>query len=251
MNRAYEDPSHVASFGGVESLYRAAQGQISKKEIQKWLQGVNSYTLHKGIRKKFPTNRVIVYAIDQQWQADLVDLVSLLKFNKGYRYILKCIDILSKYAWVVPLKRKRGEDITNAFKVIFKDRRPRYLQTDQGTEFKNEKFQHFLKENKIKFFTTFNATKASVVERFNRTLKTKMYKYFTFKNTHNYIDVLDQLVHSYNHTYHSSIKRAPVEVNSENEQDVCSTLYGNMENSKRKPHVFFRKVTPWAFLKLN
>ncbi|CAL1298499.1 unnamed protein product [Larinioides sclopetarius] len=160
MNKAYEDPSHDASFGGIDSLYRAAQGQVPKKEIQKWLQGVNAYTLHRPIRKKFQTNRVIVYVIDQQWQADLVDLISIKKFNKGFRYILTCIDILSKYAWVVPLKRKRGVDIINALKFIFKDRRhPQYLQTDQGTEFKNAKFQLFLKENKINFFTTFNATK--------------------------------------------------------------------------------------------
>ncbi|GBO09823.1 Putative uncharacterized transposon-derived protein F54H12.3 [Araneus ventricosus] len=238
MNESYQYPKHVASFGGVDSLYRASEGQVSKKAIQKWLQGVNAYTLHKPVRKKFRTNRVIVYAIDQQWQADLVDLISIKKFNKGFRYILTCIDILSKHAWVVPLKRKRGVDIINAFKVIFKERRPEYLQTDQGTEFKNEKFQQFLKANKVKFFTTFNATKVSVVERFNRTLKTKMFKYFTFKNTHNYIDVLDQLVYSYNHTYHSSIKRAPVEVNSENEQDVWLTLYGNMENVERKPCAF-------------
>ncbi|GBN86399.1 hypothetical protein AVEN_109083-1 [Araneus ventricosus] len=180
MNEAYQDPKHVASFSGVDSLYRAGEGQVSKKAIQKWLQAVNAYTLHKPVRKKFRTNRVIAYAIDQQWQADLVDLISIKKFNKGFRYILTCIDILSKHAWVAPLKRKRGVDIINAFKVMFKERRPQYLQTDQGTEFKNEKFQQFLKANKVKFFTTFNATKASVVERFNRTLKTKMCKYFTF-----------------------------------------------------------------------
>ncbi|GBN71527.1 Putative uncharacterized transposon-derived protein F54H12.3 [Araneus ventricosus] len=235
MNEAYQDPKHFASFGGVDSLYRAGEGQVSKKAIQKCLQGVIAYTLHKPVRKKFRSNRVIVYAIDQQWQADLVDLISIKKFNKGFHYILTCIDILSKQAFVVPLKRKRGVDIINAFKVIFKERRPQYLQTDQGTEFKNEKFQQFLKANKVNFFTTFNATKASVIERFNRTLKTKMFTYFTFKNTHNYIDVLDQLVYSYNHTYHSIIKRAPVEVNSENERDVWLTLYGNMENVERKP----------------
>ncbi|GBM32030.1 Putative uncharacterized transposon-derived protein F54H12.3 [Araneus ventricosus] len=238
MNEAYQDPSRVTSFVGVDGLYRAAQGQVPKKVIQKWLQGVNSYTLHKPVRKKVPTNRVIVYAIDQQWQADIVGLISIKKYNKGYRYILTCIDILSKFAWVVLIKRKRGMDIINAFKVIFKERRPQYLQTDQGTDFRNEKFQHFLKVNKIEFFTTFNATKASVVERFNRTLKTKMFKYFTFKNTHNYIDALDLLFYSYNNTYHSSIKRAAVEVNSENEQDVWFTLYGNMENAKTKPCAF-------------
>ena len=77
-----------------------------------------------------------------------------------------------------------------------------------------------------------------IVERFNRTLKTKMWKYFTHNHTYSYIDVLDQLLHSYNHTYHSSIKRAPADVTSENQNDVWFTLYGKMVNTKKKRCVF-------------
>ncbi|XP_035225456.1 uncharacterized protein LOC118197988 [Stegodyphus dumicola] len=159
MNLSYQDPAHVASFGGVEALHRAAGGKVSRKEIQTWLEGIDAYTLHKPIRRKFPTNRVIVYSIDQQWQADLVDVSHLRDHNDGYRYILTCIDILSKYAWAIPLKQKRGEDIVKAFQKIMS--------------------QH----------------------------------------------VLDKLIESYNATFHSSIKRAPIEVNSENESDVWFTLY--------------------------
>ena len=202
------------------------------------MSGIDSHTLHKPVRRKFPTNRVIVHSIDHQWQTDLVDLISLQKYNQGYRYLLTTIDILSKYAWVIPLKSKRGEEIVKAFQSIFASRKPKLLQSDAGSEFKNKVFQKFLKQEGVRFFTTFNNTKASVVERFNRTLKTKMWKYFTHNHTYRYIDVLDQLLHSYNHTYHSSIKRAPVEVTPENESDVWFTLYGDMENVKRKPCVF-------------
>ncbi|GBO25915.1 Putative uncharacterized transposon-derived protein F54H12.3 [Araneus ventricosus] len=226
MNETYQDPSHPASFGGVDALHRALGRKVSRKEIKNFLEGVDAYTLHKSIRKKFPTNKVIVYSIDQQWQADLVDLSSLSKYNKGYRYLLCCIDVLSKYAWIVPLKQKRGTDILEAFKIIFSHRKPKFLQTDQGTEFENSIFQKFLKENNVKYFTTYNATKASIVERFNRTLKTKMWKYFTSQNTYTYLNVLQKLVQSYNNTYHSSIKRRPIEVNSENEREVWFTLYG-------------------------
>ena len=111
MKEIYEDPSHAASFGGVNALYRVAKGRISKKKIQKWLSGIDSYTLHKPVRRKFPTNRVLVYSIDHQCQTDLVDLGSLQKFNQSYRYLLTCIDILSKYAWAIPLKTKRGGEI--------------------------------------------------------------------------------------------------------------------------------------------
>jgi hypothetical protein len=231
MKEKYQDPSHPGSFGGVDALFRASRGKISRKVIQSWLKGVDAYTLHKPVSRNFPTNRVIVHAIDQQWQADLVDLSSLQKYNQGFRYLLTCIDILSKYAWAIPLKTKQGEDIVNAFKIIFQERKPKSLQTDQGTEFKNVKFQSFLKRNNVRFFTTFNSTKASIVERFNRTLKTKMWKYFTNNHTYRYIDVLDKMLQSYNHTYHSSIKRTPAEVNIDNERDVWFTLYGDTKPS--------------------
>ena len=238
MKEIYPIPNHAASFGGVNALYHAADRKISKKDIQNWLSGIDSYTLHKPARRRFPTNRVIVGSIDQQWQTDLADLSSLQKYNQGYRYLLTCIDILSKYAWAVPLKSKCGGEIVTAFQSIFKTRKPKTLQTDSGTEFKNMIFQKFLKQEGVRFFTTFNNTKASVVERFNRTLKTKMWKYFTHNHTYNYIDVLDQLLHSYNHTYHSSIKRAPADVTSENQRDVWFTLYGKMANKKKKPCMF-------------
>ena len=238
MEETYRNPKTIGSFGGVDALHRAVRGKVSKEKTQKWLEGVDAYTLHKPARRKFKTNRVIVSTIDQQWQADLVDMSSLQKFNHGFRYILTCIDILSKYAWAYPLKTKCGKDIVNAFQNIFTSKKPKYLNTDAGTEFMNHRFQRFLKQQDVKFFRTFNNTKASVVERFNRTLKTKMWKYFTSQHTYRYIDVLDQLLYSYNHTYHSSIKRAPVEVNARNESDVWFTLYGDSQNLKRKPCLF-------------
>ena len=145
MNVTYQDPAAATSFGGVGALFRAAGGKISKKTIQKWLRGVDAYTLHKPARRKFPTNRVIVYSMDQHWQTDLVDLSSLPKFNRGFRYLLTCIDILSKYAWAIPLKSKRGDEIVEAFKSIFQVRKPKVLQSDQGTEYKNKVFQKFLR----------------------------------------------------------------------------------------------------------
>lgn len=231
MEKVYLNPEHPGSLGGVNAFYHAAESKIPKDKIQKWLKGVDAYTLHKPIRKRFQTNRVLVYSIDAQWQGDLVDVSALQKYNQGFRYILTCIDILSKYAWAVPLKTKRGVDIVQGFQKIFLERKPKSLQTDQGTEFKNATFQKFLRENGVRFFTTFNTTKASVVERFNRTLKGKMWRYFTHNHTYHYLDVLDQLMQSYNNTFHSSIKKAPIEVTKENEREVWFTLYGDIKKA--------------------
>ena len=88
-------------------------------------------------------------------------------------------------------------------------------------------FQTFLRDNNIDFFTVNCGLKASVVERFNRTFKNKIYKYFTAKNTLTYINVLPQLVSSYNNTYHRSIKMKPSQVTKKNEAKVWDTLYGD------------------------
>ena len=98
----------------------------------------------------------------------------------------------------------------------------------------NRKFQTFLKKHNIRFFTTQNETKASIVERFNRTLKTKMWKYFTAKNTLKYVDILQKLVKSYNHSRHRSIGVRPVDVNEDNENIVWQKLYGGESAHLRK-----------------
>ena len=108
------------------------------------------------------------------------------------------------------------------------------VQTDKGTEFLNRQFQKFLRDNNIHFFTVNSGLKASVIERFNRTFNNKMYKYFTAKNILSYIDVLPQLVSSYNNTYHRSIKMKPTQVTKANESKVWDTLYsGDVQKQVR------------------
>ena len=233
----YLNPSHPASFGGLDAVYRALKeegnSKISRKQVQNWLSQQDVYTLHKPARWHYKRSRVILPGIDAQFQADLVDLQNLSRYNKGYKYLLTCLDIFSKYAWVVPLKTKQGQELVKAFQTILSSgRKPLKLQTDQGTEFLNRLFQKFLRDNNIDFFTVNSGLKASVVERFNRTLKGKMYKYFTAKNTLTYVDVLPQLVKSYNNTYHRSIKMKPTQVTKANEAEVWETLYANDVNKR-------------------
>ena len=137
----------------MDKLYRAARRYgVTRSQVLEWLQLQPGYTLHKPARKHFRRNRVIVFGIDSQWQADLVDLQSLSQWNRGYKYLLTCIDVLSKFAWVVPLKTKTGKELVAAFKEIFRQgRKPEKLQRDAGTEFKNRAFQTFLKEENVHF----------------------------------------------------------------------------------------------------
>ena len=156
-----------------------------------------------------------------------MDIGSLARFNKGYKFLLTCIDVFSKFAWVVPLKNKSGESLVNGFQSILDlGRSPEKLQTDKGSEFLNRNFQSFLKEKDVYFFTTNSELKASVVERFSCTLKTPMWKY-TAKNTLVYIDILQDIIHGYNNSYHRSIGEAPASVSLLNVSQVRRKLYGN------------------------
>ena len=221
---AYYDPKHPGSFAGATSFQR--HGPFKNKDVKTWLSEQDAYTLHKPIRLVFRRRKTFTVGINDLWQADLVDLSALAKFNDKYKYILTCIDVFSKYAWALPLKSKTGADLTEAFSSLLVDRHPAHLQTDKGTEFLNKKFQSMLRGNEIRFYTTENNdTKASVAERFNRTLKTKMWKYYTYKNTYRYIDVLQDLLHSYNNTYHRSIGMTPSEVSTENEDLVRKRFF--------------------------
>jgi IS30 family transposase len=117
----------------------------------------------------------MVSYIDQQWQADLVDMQKFEKNNNHYKYILTVIDIFSRFAWVKPLKSKRGDEVTDVFTKIFKKNKPVNIQFDDGKEFYNKHFKELLEKNNIEWFSTYSDKKAAVVERFNITLKEKVF----------------------------------------------------------------------------
>ena len=227
----YYDPKR--GYSGVNQLVKKTR--YSKKKVEEFLAKQRVYTLHKPIRHRFKTRRVLVSNIDDQWQADLVDMQKLRKYNKNYNYILTVIDIFSKFAWAIPIKKKTGEEILKAFNIIFKYRRPMKIHTDKGLEFINKPTQNLFQKLGIHWFTTENETKAQVVERFNRTLKSKMYKYFTANNTKTWIDIIHDLIFNYNNSYHRSIKMTPVEASLEkNSKSVYDSLFPNKKIGKLK-----------------
>ena len=242
FDKLYYDPKSPAGYAGEQALFKLARKSsknVKLKDVRNWLKKQQTYTLHKPIRRKFLRRKTVVAGIDQQWQADLADMSKMSKSNDKFRYLLCIIDVFSKFAWVVPIADKTGKTLVNAFKLVLKNgRQPKSLQTDKGTEFKNRDFQGFLKSKKIHFFTTENPeTKASIVERFQRTLKSRMWKYFTHNRTLRYVDVLPKLVEVYNHAYHRSIKRAPVSVTKENEPQVSEILFGKPRKLQKQTKI--------------
>ena len=223
----YLNPSKVGSFGGVEQLRKE-----TGRDPTTWLQSQNAYTLNKPVRKKFKRRKYIVKGIDSLWQADLADFKAISKWNNGNNYVLVVIDVFSKYLWVQPVKTKTARDVLLAFKKILTgaQRKPESFMTDKGGEFNNWQMKKYCNANGINYYTSQNTeTKAAVAERVIRTIKTRLYRYFEHKKTWTFVNVLQQLVDSYNNTKHRSIGMKPVEVTKDTENRVRQKLYPEEE----------------------
>ena len=131
--------------------------------------------LHKPIIRKFKKRKVYSAFKDNIWASDLADMQLISKFDKGFKFLLCVTDIYSKYAWIVPLKDKKGVSIVNAFQSILKksNRIPNKIWVDKGGEFYNRLMKSSLEKNDIEMYSTHNEGKPVVAERFIRTIKTR------------------------------------------------------------------------------
>ena len=225
----------ITGFSGVNEIYRRCRDKdpsITMNDVKTYLQSQSTYQLHKPVRHRFPTRRVYVPDNNNQLQADLVDMREFSRQNGGMKYILTCIDCFNRYCWATPLKNKTNTKVLEGLKSILSDcykyygTYPKRLQTDAGTEFIGKPVQQYLMSVNISWFQTYNETKACIVERFNRTLKTKMWKYFTDNDTRRWVEVLDDIIVNCRNSYHRSVKMTPVEARiSENRDLVYDNLY--------------------------
>ncbi len=186
--------------------------------------------LHAPARRNYSRRRVSLRGFKDLFQADLVEMIPYEKENSGYRYMLTVVDTFSKYAWARPVLKKDSRNVTNAMRDILqcpdgaRFKPPRLLQTDQGKEFYNTTFRKMLEEFNISLYSTYSTKKANFVERWNRTIKNKMWKEFSARGSYRWIDLLPRLVADYNRSYHRSIKMAPSSVKLEDEGKLLSLL---------------------------
>lgn len=238
MNEIYLNPENPGSFGGRNRFAKAVfrkEPTTTWREITQYLAGSDSYTLHKQITRKFARNRIILLGPNDLWQSDIADMSKISQHNDGNKYILLTIDCFSKYVWCQPTTAKTAASIAGKLAELIEsvERKPTNWQTDKGGEFVNAKVQKLMNDQSINFYSTNNPdTKAAIAERAIRTIKSRIYRYFTAKNTRRYIDILDKIVNSYNNSYHRSIKMKPVEVTDENALQVKANLYPPTTNLK-------------------
>lgn len=255
MERIYYNEHSPGFLGSIKKLSNAVRGSTPinrgrknrgsrHKIVKNWLNTQDTYTVHRDARLNFPRNHYFVFNIDDLWEADLIDMSKLKNNNDNYRYILTVIDVFSKFGFTHPLKTKGAAEVTKAFKIIIDNsekrgagfkRIPRVLQTDRGKEFKNAILKRFLTSRNIsiQFPLTQSKNKASIAERFNRTIQSYIYKYFTAKKTTRYIDILANLTHLYNNSVHRTIKMKPINVDGRK----VLAVYNNTHQEHKKKEV--------------
>lgn len=251
LKATYYDPGHVAGFSSVAKLVKAAKEagyQATRGNVEKWLRKQHTYGLTKPIRKSFKRSTVVVEGFDAQWEADLIDMSPLAKSNDQKKFVLVVEDAFSRFCWTRTLKSKTASEVAKALEDIFSEgRKPRYsFRTDKGREFLGVPVQTLLKNHYISHYKAQNETKAGLVERLIKSLKSRLYKYMLAKQTHNWSDVIRDITNSYNHSVHRSLGRSPASVNAENANKVEFEQYliknkislepkKNPSKKKRKP----------------
>ncbi|WAR09981.1 YMD3-like protein [Mya arenaria] len=250
LKTIYYDAKHPGGFAGPQKLYKVVQKEgkfrIGMHRIRKFLHDQESYSLHKPVRRRFQRNHVISAGKDDLWMADLIDMDKFADSNEGFKYILLLIDTFSKYVWLEPLKHKTGDEVAKAFRTIFttSGRSPNKLITDKGQEFRARKVQELMKKEDIHYFPTQNETKASTSERAILTIKTRLMRYFSYKETSSFLPVLQDIAENYNNTYHRTIGMTPADVNDTNQEEVRLSTYF-ARNPKSKP--IHTKLRPFMF----
>ena len=198
-------------------------------------------------RNRFNRRHIYSPSIDDTWTADLADFEKFKRVNRGYRYILVVLDTFSRYAWARPLKQKTGAEVANAFEDIFQKsgRRCKKLFCDRGTEFYNVNLRRVLEATNggIQLYSTNNEPKASIAERFIRTLRGKIESNYILTQSTVWYDILPQLIHEYNTTRHRTIKMTPEEASKpENSETVYENLMSRDNESSAVKFVAGDKV---------
>ncbi|KAL3125605.1 hypothetical protein niasHT_005492 [Heterodera trifolii] len=237
----YKDLSSPVAFTSVEPLLREAQKtqpKINRIDVQNYLATQRTYTLHRQAKRRYRRLPTLAPGLHTEWQADLAIFDRLAKQNSGYKYLLVCIDTLSRQVFVEPVKTKTSANMIIAFGRIFK--RSKYIPwkvlTDQGKEFTARAVQQFFRTNDVEHFCMLTSPQfhAGMAERANRSIKERLYRYFTERNTYTWIDVVQDIVRAINHSPNSTIGMCPADVNFQNAEALRQKLHNAAENVVRR-----------------
>lgn len=214
LQKIYYEPS--TGLQSKERLYQKAkivEPKITRKIVGEFYDKQATAQITKPVKKNQVFNSVLSYGVRQNYQMDIMYLPNSSE-NKGFKYLLTCIDVYSRYVFVTPLKSKSGEAVFSAFKTMMeKYGKPVNLNLDLGTEFTSLPFKRYCDAENIHLWysDTEQENKNSIIERFHRTLRNLILKYeVSFGKP--YIDDLPKLIENYNSTIHRTIGQKPIDI---------------------------------------
>ncbi|KAL3069041.1 hypothetical protein niasHS_016923 [Heterodera schachtii] len=230
-----------ASYAGIQKVLAEAQRRnpsITLRDVDHFLHKQRTYTLFKPRKNRFRRLKTVPSGLHTDWQCDLCIMDALKEHNDGFRYILVCIDVLSRKIFTAEAESKKSEHMIAAFEKIFKKAGvlPNKLYSDAGLEFQAKKMVDYWKQKEIIKHVMYSPhLHAGVVERANRTLKERLYKYFSEKNTKRWVDVLDSIVRNLNNSANRTTGLRPTDVNFKNAAALQNRLYKQGEPSRKTP----------------
>ena len=208
LKKNYLNPKSGISFSGVTKIHKFYNKAIPIHEIKEFLSKDNSYTLHgKSFKKRY--NPSFIRYKGQQMQADLIDVGNLSHKNNGIKFLITLICSFTKKAWIKPIKNKKSDIVLIAFKKLLQsiDKTPRSLLTDAGGEF--VLVRRWCEENNIKTYLPYSSFHGAYIERFNQTIKNRIYKWMDANKTEMYINHLDSILEGYNNARHNTTSLSP------------------------------------------
>ena len=241
LNKVYKDPSNPGGFSSERKLLQNARllrKDISLADVKEFLSRQISFTRHGNVPKRFIKRRVFVReGPGFLLSADLADMTLDLKaHNDRVRFLFFLIDCYSRKLWVFPLENKKGTTIANTLDEFFKSNKYRYslLWVDSGTEWYNKPTLDICNKHGVKIYSAYNRRqKACFPERAIRSIKNKLYKIMTDRNTNRYIDFLQDVIDSYNNSQHRGILcRYPNEVHNMTDKKEIEA-FGEKQNEQK------------------
>lgn len=244
LNKIFFNPKSPAFFAAPHKLKQILERKGFKptlKYLKYWTEAQETYSLNKPARKKFQKSHVIVKGVGSMYDADLADMVDLADDNDGVKFLLVIVDVFSKKLAVRPLKTKTALEVKQGIQSIFeKDLEPpELLRSDAGREFVNNTLRDFLEEKRVRFQVARNEGHANFAERVIKTIKGKIFRLLTHKNTRHYINKLQDIVKGYNASIHNTTGMKPKDVTPEIGKKIWWKIYKPVDKPKlSKPFKF-------------
>ena len=205
------------------------------------------------MRRHFKRPRVLAFSKNYQWDSDTANMVSYEKENDNYSYFAVFIDIFTRYLFTYPMKSLTGVEMVSVMQEILKtqEKNPKNLRTDRGSEYLNKDVERFLAIEQIKHIFTYYEAKANYAERVIKTIKLKIFKYFTANETYRWIDELKNITYAYNNSNHRSTKMSPTEALVADNYVLWQNQYREIQRKKNNQKQPSKGLKPKKFKRLN